>query len=212
MNQQATLRVTSILALPLTCCCFTASVNATEAKAKDPVFEAAALIGYRSGGDFDELQGTANPNIQPDASYGASLGWYSDSQTKYELIYDLQQTNIQDMNVDLDVEHLHLGGTAAFGDGDVVQPYIAGGLGATRFRPSVGEDETRFSISVGLGVEIPVGQRIGLRLEARGYLVSMSSDSAIFCQSGASGGNCLVRAAGSTLFQYSVLGGIGFKF
>jgi Outer membrane protein beta-barrel domain len=203
--------IQSILALSLACCCFTSYADAADANA-EPMFEASALFGYRSGGDFDELQGTDNPNIQPDPSYGASLGWYADSQTKYELIYDLQQTNIQDTSVDLDVEHLHLGGTAAFGGGDVVQPYIAGGLGATRFRPSVGENETRFSVSMGFGIEIPIGQRIGLRLEARGYLVNMSSDSALFCESGASGGTCLVRAAGSTLFQYGVLGGIGVKF
>ena len=170
------------------------------------------LIGYRSGGDFDELQGTDNPNIQPDVSYGASLGWYSDSQTKYELLYDLQHTEIQGMNVDLDVEHLHFGGAAAFGGSGKLQPYIAGGLGATRLKPSVGDDETRFSASLGLGVTMPIGQRIRLRLEARGYLVSMSSDSEIFCQSGASGGSCLVRAASDTLFQYSLLGGIGVRF
>jgi hypothetical protein len=40
----------------------------------------------------------------------------------------------------------------------------------------------------------------------------MSSDTALVCESGAAGGSCLVRAAGSTLFQYGVLGGIGVKF
>lgn len=209
MNHRAT-HAWSIVALALACCCLFTAAGAAETK--KPAFEATALIGYRSGGDFDQLQGTDNPNIQPDASYGVSFGWYSDSQTKYELIYDVQQTDIQGMDVALDVEHLHLGGTAAFGDGDAVRPYVAGGLGATRFRPSVGDDETRFSLSIGFGIGIPLGERLGLRLEARGYLVSMSSDSEIFCQSGAAGGNCLVRAAGDTLFQYSVLGGIGVKF
>lgn len=199
-----------VVVLSLACCCFFSPVSAEEAK--KPAFEAMVLIGYRSGGDFDELQGSGNPNIEPDVSYGASFGWYSDSETKYELIYDLQQSEIQNMDIDLDVEHLHLGGTAAFGGNGAFQPYVAGGLGATRFKPSVGDDETRFSAALGFGVAIPIGQRIGLRLEARSYLVSMSSDSEIFCQSGASGGNCLVRAASDTLFQYSVLGGIGVKF
>jgi opacity protein-like surface antigen len=175
-------------------------------------FELTALLGYRGGGDFDELEGPANPNIDPETSYGFALGGYSTPQTRYELIYDLQQTSIQDLRIDLDVEHLHIGGTSTFGDADGAEPYIAGGLGATRLQPSVGDDETRFSISLGFGIQVPINERLGVRLEARGYLVSMSSDSQIFCASGTSGGNCLVRAAGDTMFQYALLGGIGLKF
>jgi opacity protein-like surface antigen len=174
--------------------------------------EVTALVGYRGGGDFDELEGPANPNIDPGTSYGVALGWLTTEQTRYELLYDVQRTSIQDLGVDLDVEHLHIGGTATFGDGDGAEPYIAGGLGATRLQPSTGDDETRFSISIGFGIEVPVNERLGVRLEARGYLVSMSGDSQIFCASGASGGTCLVRAAGDTMFQYALLGGIGLKF
>lgn len=188
-------------------------VGTTHAAEQDQrQFELTALLGYRGGGDFDELDGPDNPNIEPDMSYGFALGWLPTPQTRYELLYDLQQTDIQDLGVDLDVEHLHLAGTAMFGDGTGAEPYIAGGLGATRLRPSVGDDETRFSISIGFGVEVPVNERLGFRLEARGYLVSMSSDSQIFCTSGPAGGNCLVRAAGDTMFQYALLGGIGLKF
>jgi opacity protein-like surface antigen len=158
------------------------------------------------------LVGPDNPNIEPEASFGLVLGWRTDAHTRYELLYDQQQTEIQDLNVDLDVEHLHVGGAASFGDGDTFKPYIAGGLGATRLQPSSGDDETRFSFSLAFGVDVPINERLGLRLETRGYLVSMSSDSEIFCQSGPAGGSCLVRAASDTMFQYSVLGGVALKF
>jgi opacity protein-like surface antigen len=178
----------------------------------EPQFDVTPMIGYRGGGDFDALAGTDNPNIEPEASFGIAFGWRTDAQTRYELLYDAQLTQIQDLGVDLDVEHLHVGGTASFGDGDTVKPYIAGGIGATRLRPSSGDDETRFSMSIALGVDIPISERIGVRLETRGYLVSMSSNSEIFCQSGSSGGSCLVRAASDAMFQYSVLGGVALKF
>lgn len=178
----------------------------------EPKFDVTPMVGYRAGGDFDALVGSDNPNIEPEVSFGIALGWRTDAQTRYELLYDLQQTQIQDLDVDLDVEHLHVGGTASFGDGDAVKPYIAGGIGATRLRPSSGDDETRFSFSMALGIDIPVGERVGVRLETRGYLVSMSSDSEIFCQSGSSDGSCLVRAASDHMFQYSVLGGVALKF
>lgn len=194
----------------LTNVCF--ATIAAAADDTEPTFEVTPIVGYRGGGDFDALVGPDNPNIQPDASFGLVLGWRSDAHTRYELSYDVQQTDIQDLDVELDVEHLHVGGTASFGDGETFKPYIAGGLGATRLNPSSGDDETRFSFSLGFGVDVPINERFGLRLETRGYLVFMSGDSQIFCQSGPAGGDCLVRAAGDTMFQYSVLGGAALKF
>jgi opacity protein-like surface antigen len=177
-----------------------------------PRFEIAALVGYRSGGDFDALTGTDNPNIQPDMSYGVSVGWLSDSETTYELLYDLQRTRIQGSDVDLDVEHLHLASALTYGGTDEWNPYISGGLGATRLQPSTGADETRFSMSLALGVGVPVSEHVAVRLEVRGYLVFMDGNSNIFCSSGAAGGTCLVRAAGDTLFQYAAIGGIAVRF
>jgi hypothetical protein len=175
-------------------------------------FEIAALVGYRGGGDFDALTGTDNPNIEPEVSYGVSVGWYSDPATKYELLYDVQSTQIEDSDVDLDVEHLHLGGSLPFPATENLEGYISGGLGATRFNPSTGADETRFSVSLALGVDVPIGEHVGFRLEARGYLAFMNGNSEIFCSSGAVGGACLVRAAGDHLFQYAVIGGLGVRF
>lgn len=192
---------------------FTAAFFAVAAPAADIAhrFEITPIAGYRAGGDFDEIGGTANPNIEPNVSYGLALDWRLDAERKLELLYDYQSTEIQDSGVGLDVEHLHIGGTASFDASDTFVPYIAGGLGATRLQPDSGTDETRFSVSLGLGFEIPIGDRIGLRFEARGYLVSMDGNAEIFCGSSAAGGTCLVRAAGSTLFQYALLGGIAVK-
>lgn len=204
------MRGQSIYIAVLTNLCFVTLASAADDI--EPKFEVTPIVGYRGGGDFDALVGTENPNIQPDVSFGLVLGWRRDAMSRYELLYDRQETDIQDMDVDLTVEHLHLGGTASFGDGDIFHPYIAGGLGATRLQPSIGDDETRFSLSLGFGVDVPLSKRVGLRLETRGYLLFMSGNSEIFCQSGAAGGNCLARAAGDTMFQYSVLGGIALAF
>lgn len=186
---------------------------ATAAAAEDIAhrFEITPLAGYRAGGDFDEIGSTDNPNIEPSVSYGLALAWRLDPERKLELLYDYQSSEIQDSGIGLQVEHLHLGGSASFNATDTFVPYIAGGLGATHLKPDSGADETRFSGSLGLGFEIPIGDRIGLRFEARGYLVSMDGNSELFCGSSAAGGACLVRAAGSTLFQYALLGGIAVK-
>ena len=125
-------------------------------------FEITPLAGYRAGGDFDAIGSNDNPNIQPSVSYGLALAWQRNAAEKFELLYDRQSSEIQDSGAGLQVEHLHLGGIASFNASDTVVPYIAGGLGATRLKPDSGADETRFSGSLGLGFEIPIGKRIGL--------------------------------------------------
>jgi hypothetical protein len=87
-----------------------------------------------------------------------------------------------------------------------------GTLGATRFSPAARyDDETRFSLALGGGVKIPIGERVALRLEARGFLTFVDSDSEIFCVS-AGGATCLVRTSGSSVVQYQALAGLSFRF
>jgi hypothetical protein len=94
------------------------------------------------------------------------------------------------------------------------KPYIVGTLGATRFHADAAEasDDTRFSISLGGGLRVPFSERFSLRLEARGYVTFVDSDSALFCKTGSFGAVCELRASGSTFIQYEVLGGLAFAF
>jgi hypothetical protein len=176
-------------------------------------FEITPLIGYRSGGDFD-AEGGANPNIQASASFGLILGYAAaNSDTRYELLYTRQQSEIESTGgFDLDVEHLHIGGTATFAGGELFVPFISGGLGASRLSPQSGDDVTRFSGSLALGTIANFSEHFRLRLEVRGYLVSMDGNAGLFCDASAAGGTCLVRAAGDTMFQYEFLAGLGFAF
>jgi hypothetical protein len=171
-----------------------------------------AFLGYRGGGQFDALSGSDNFSIESSMSYGASLNWFSDSDTRYRLMYDFQPTAIHGTGVDLNVEHLHIDGALPFNATDKLVPYVVGGFGATRFRPTDYEDETDFSIVLGLGIDRSLGKRAWVTLEARTYLTWLNADSELFCVSGSSGGNCLVRASGSTLFDYEIVGGIGVRF
>lgn len=192
--------------------CSVLASGLTHAQDEPPAFEITPLIGYRSGGDFD-ADGGANPNIEPSASFGLILGYATDSETHYELLYTRQQSEIESTDgFDLDVEHLHIGGTATFEGGQRFIPFISGGLGGTRLSPQSGDDVTRFSGSLALGATAAFSEHIRLRLEVRGYLVSMDGNAGLFCASAAAGGTCLVRAAGDTMFQYEFLAGLGFAF
>jgi hypothetical protein len=59
---------------------------------------------------------------------------------------------------------------------------------------------------------MPVSEHVSLRLEARGYLTLMDSDTAIFCRSDNGSGFCRIVAHGSTIFQAEALAGFAVGF
>ncbi len=133
-----------------------------------------------------------------------------------QLWYSRQGSRINDgaSNHDVDVEYLHFGGTVPIGDYEKAQGYFALGLGATRFSPSGAgaTNRTRFSGSMGLGVAVPLSAHAAFRLEARGYLTAVDSNTAIFCRSDNGSGFCRIVASGSTIFQAEVLAGFAVSF
>lgn len=174
--------------------------------------EVTPFVGYRGGGEFDATDGST-PNMGSDESFGLIVGIVTEQDTSYELFYSSQEANIKGpYNLDVRTEHLHIGGTAQFNQGDRIAPFISGGIGGTRLTPETGEDELRLSGSLGFGAIATITERFRARLELRGYLVSMDGNGEIFCSSTGAGGTCALKAAGDTLFQYEFFVGAGFIF
>ena len=183
-------------------------------------WEVTPFVGYRMGGDF-KLSGTTSSKSDLDDhnSFGFAVNLYpADDSASYELLYSRQQTSFASNSplapFDLNVEYLHVGGTLLVNDELPIAPYIAGGLGLTRFSPQTGPgtDDTRFSFSLAAGVKLPVSKHFGVRLEARGYLTMVDSDGAFFCASGPQGGVCAIRVKSDTFIQYELLAGAVFAF
>ena len=109
----------------------------------------------------------------------------------------------------LSVTYAHIGGTVflyrKIGQG----PYLVGGLGATLFEPDLQglANELRPSISLGIGYQLPLGERVALRFEARGYATLVNSSSALFCS-----GGCAISIKGDTVTQGDVLLGLTFTY
>lgn len=186
-------------------------------------WEVTPFIGYRGGGNFD-VEGSPDAtevDLDDHGSFGLAINLFpgADKTESYELYYSRQETNVARSSplapFDLNVEYLHLGGTLNF-DNDQMpfRPYIAGGLGLTRFSPQTGGggDDSRFSLSLGGGLMVPVTKRFSVRLEGRGFLTFVNSDSAFLCASGPQGGTCAIRVRGDSFIQYELLAGATFAF
>jgi hypothetical protein len=196
-----------------------ALVAAPLARADDlPFLQLAAYAGYRVGGSLEDSVSGDNHDLDEGASLALALEFrYGKGEDRYlQLWYSRQGSSVNDglADHDVDIEYLHFGGTVPVGHFKKAQGYFAMGLGATRFSPSgVGAtDLTRFSGSLGLGIAIPVSEHAAFRLETRGYLTLVDSDTSIFCRSDNGSGFCRIISSGSTIFQGEVLAGFAVSF
>ena len=180
-------------------------------------FEVAPFIGYQLGGNFRDLDTGQHYSLDGHAAFALALDAPADLSSQYELFYSRQSTQLKGPGLaplGVVVEYLHVGGTIPLDDSTRARPYLAGGLGVTRFTaddPTARED-TVFSFSLALGLRAPLTRHLSVRVEGRGLLSFMDSSSAVFCHSGQAGAACHLTAQGSGQFQFAALAGLAYSF
>jgi len=182
--------------------------------------ELTPFAGYGMGGDFENADDGSALEFDEGGSLGLILNLKADAMTQWELLYTRQTTELDTASLFLnqstlsvDVHYLHAGGTYLFEDRGL-QPYIAGGLGLSRFDP-VGAEfdaESYFSMSLGVGLRFLPSQRFGVRLEGRVFSSLVDSDSTIFCRTGSDNNVCAIKVAGSLVTQWHAFAGVTFRF
>ena len=183
-----------------------------------PLFQVGLHGGFRMGGGLEDGDTGADRDLDDSSSFAVSLELrYGKGDDRfYQLWYSRQATDVDNGvdDFDADIEYLHIGGTLPFGGWEHAQPYFAAGIGATRFSASIpdADDSTRFSGSMALGLEIPLAKHAAIRLEARGYLTAVDTDTSFFCRSEDGEGACKIIASGSAIFQAEALAGILVRF
>jgi hypothetical protein len=110
---------------------------------------------------------------------------------------------------DLTIRHLHVGGTV-FIDRVVGQGFYAvGGVGVTQFSPGTSgfDNEYKPSMNVGFGYYLPLGDRVALLAEARGYFTLVNSSGGFLCS-----GGCVVVLKSDTVTQVEAKIGLMARF
>ena len=169
-------------------------------------WEVAPFAGMRFGGSFDESSTGAIVDFDPAPAFGITLGRSLARETRVELTWSRQQTELEDRGIDLDVDHLHVAGVYA------PRPtggYVLASAGLTRFEASLAGSsaDVGFSLGVGGGARVPVGRKLSLRLEARGWAVLTSGGAGAICS-----GGCTFFFTGSGLFQLEGSIGLAVPF
>ena len=181
--------------------------------------------GYRDGGRFTDI--TTGSKLPIEASGVAAVSFdfapNPEAGTQYQIYVSRQSSQVDarlatqpsppiaplPAKFPMRVTYAHVGGTV-FPSRELGQGvYLVGGIGATLFEPDLQgtANELRPSINLGIGYQLPLGERFALRFEARGYATLVNSSSALFCS-----GGCVLSIKGDTVTQGDVLLGLTFTF
>jgi hypothetical protein len=175
---------------------------------------------YRDGGTFTDATTGSSLPIEASGAGSISLDFGLDAKRQVQLFASRQssQINVQQASapsgtlpskLPIKVTYFHIGGTN-FLEGRIGRgAYVVGGLGATLFEPGADgfENELRPSMNLGLGYQLPLGERFALRFEARGYFTLVNSSGGMFCS-----GGCTISIKGDTISQGDVQLGLSFRF
>lgn len=182
------------------------------------LFELTPFAGYRVGGEFEVTDTGETVKLADAPGYGLLFNVRQTYNTQWEILYSLQRTETQPSPLlasplELDLHVLQGGGTYQ-GDPGPIRPYVAATIGATHMkaRNSNGQSDTFLSFSLGGGLQVAPTNRLGLRLEARGYGSLTSSSTDLFCQTGPDQNVCAIRVEGKLMWQLEAFAGIVFRF
>jgi hypothetical protein len=173
--------------------------------------EVTAFGGYGFGGSLLSPVLDREVPIEGGVVYGGIADVTITPRWQFEALYSRQESRIEGaspgVHLGLDVER-YMAGVREHEVWGRVRLFGTFLVGATRFVPSGFESETWFTLGIGLGVTAPLGTRIGLRVEARGFYIPVNISGTVICVDG----RCLFGYSGSGLFQGDVSGGITFAF
>lgn len=153
-------------------------------------FEITPFAGYRFGGGFDDFDFGDNFDFEDTDSLGVVLSFGVSEGAFVELLYSTQETGLQEEAgffgdrtlFDVTVDYWHVGGLYQWNIGQM-KPFVVATVGITEFdpRPEALSSETRFSMGIGGGIKLMLGDHFGFRFEGRGFTTFVDSEDEIFC-------------------------------
>jgi hypothetical protein len=194
-----------------------ATIVASGPTAAAQTVEISPFYGYRVGGSISEV--TAGPVVDDDGgpSFGVIVNVVFGLPTdglKVEGIYSHEEARLTVRSSQFDpprhasaqVDQVLVGGIRDLTDGRA-RPFLSGLFGITRYAVP-GDTEVRFAIGVGTGMKAYFTSRLGLRLDARGYMTIINLGSAGVC----GGFGCAIAFNVSPAFQGDLTAGLIVAF
>jgi hypothetical protein len=171
--------------------------------------ELTPFAGFQYGGGFETAAGR-HVSLDAGLDYGGVLGIRVRESWLLEALYSRQEAALGGDGGPLEVTVERLMGGLSEERGDGPTKYFGVVLlGATRFRPRLGDytSKSNFTVGLGLGFKHLFSRNLGFRAEARGFYVRTESGGGVFCA-----GGCLFVFSSSGLWQGDLAGGLVLAF
>ena len=171
--------------------------------------ELTPFAGFQYGGGFNTAGGR-HVSLDAGLDYGGVLDIRIRERWFLEALYSRQEAALGSDGGPLEVTVERLMGGLSEERGDGPTKYFGVVLlGATRFRPRLGDytSNSNFTVALGLGFKHMLSRNLGLRGEARGFYVRTESGGGVFCA-----GGCLFVFNSSGLWQGDLAGGLVLAF
>ena len=172
--------------------------------------------GFRDGGSFTDAGTGQKLSLDSSAAGSLAVDIGLDTSRQLQFFVSYQPTDLKlrgtssaaGDTLGMSVTYLHVGGTSFFSGPAGKGPYVVGGLGATVFDPDGTYDtEVRASLNLGLGYQVPLGEKFAVRFEARGYATLVNSSGGLFCS-----GGCIISIEGDVVTQGEAMLGLSARF
>lgn len=181
----------------------------------DTTYDFTPFASYRFGGDFENELGQT-VSLSDESGLGFVFAWPYDTGRQGEILLSHYDTAIdllpelsQSLSNDLSVTYLHLGGNTKLSN-SALPIYLSGGFGLTHLRPDSNNlnDETKFSMNIGLNTRFSINEVTHFTIGAKVYGTYFNTDTEIFCNAA----NCAIYVDGNIWVQSEVTAGIVFSF
>lgn len=176
------------------------------------------LSGYQFGGEFDVIQENEeavvlkNYNLNDEPAYALALDIDTGKNTAVGAYISQQTTSLplddSGSEIALDVRYIHLTATERWRHGHRWESFVSGGAGVSYFDPDEVSNETKFSIGLGFGGSFFLTDFLAFRVETRGFVTLMDTNSSLFCGSN----GCKARVSSPTLLQGNASAGLVLRF
>jgi hypothetical protein len=184
-------------------------------RAADRDVEITPSLGLRGGATLEpKVTGEGRAQADPSLSYGVIVDFPVRPDARVEIFFDRQELAFEAdpaqfgaERFDITIDYLQAGGVYE-PRRDKARPFVAAALGLTRFdaRGATVDDSVGLSGSIAGGVKIPMGSRVALRFELRGYATFQDLALQASC-----GPGCLVSFTAGGWYQVTGRLGIAIR-
>ena len=190
-------------------------MSATPAASAPPPVELTPFLGVRGGANLEASMPAVPPaEAGPSVSYGLGVevfvrpdGWFGAFIDHQTLSFTSTPSAFGTSRFDFAVDYLQFGGGYEPPAGRV-RPFVTAAVGLTRYGADTGELKSTLGASGSLagGIRVPIGKRLALRFEVRGYATIADAALSVAC-----GPGCFIEFAGNGWYQLAARGGLSIR-